>query len=104
MPSPTQSGRYARRERNDERPEREREPRVDRHRHDVNRDEAADEEPAEAMNVLDREARPASERFFAAIVRPSTTTPLSEKVRGDPGGARRVPVDRARGQMHAAAR
>ena len=51
--------------RDDDRPDRKRQPGIDRDREDVNRDEAADEQADEPVDVLDHEPRPAGKRLLA---------------------------------------
>ena len=87
-------------ERDEQLRERERQERVGRDRQDVDADEGADEQAAEAVDVLHREARPAAVLRLAPERQPERDDDAEHDVRRDAGGARRVPDRRARAQVH----
>ena len=91
-----------RRERDEELDERERQERVDRDGQDVDADQRADEQAAEAVDVLDREARPAAALRLASEREPEADDDAEDDVRRDARRARRVPDRRARAHVHAA--
>ena len=85
--------------------DREREVRVDGDRQDVDRDEQPDEQASEAMDVLEREPRPfLGRRALPAMVRPRQTTTVRTAYAVIPAARAAYQLDRARRQVHSAAR
>ena len=95
-PEPRPERPVARRERDEQLGEREGEERVGRDGQDVDADEGAHEQAAEAVDVLHREARPAAALRLAAEREPEADDDAEDDVRRDARGARRVPDGRAR--------
>src|SRR6266542_3379260 len=91
------------REGNDELGEREAGLRVDGDHRDVQDDEDADNQTGEAVDLLEREARPARELLLPGQHEAEDNGAREEQVRDDPAGPRRVPVDRDGRRRHAAA-
>ena len=66
-------------------------------------DEAADEQATESVDVLERKARPPPQRFSSGHGHPEAHDHRQKHVGGNAGRPGRVPVERARGQVHATA-
>ena len=64
-------------------------------------EERADQQAAEPVDILDREPRPPGQALPAGQPDPDADDGRQQDVGHDPGGPGRVPVDRARGQVHA---
>ena len=62
---------------------------------------APDQQAAEPVDVLDGEPRPPGQPFAAGEPDPDADDGGQQDIGDDPGGPGRVPVDRARGQVHA---
>src|SRR5215472_3499117 len=81
--------------------EREGQERVGGDRQDMDADERADEKTTEAVDVLEREARPAPILSLAAEREPEADDDAEHDVGGGSRRARRVPDRRARAHVHA---
>ena len=90
-----------RQQRDEDRADRERQPRVDRDRDDVDDHKGTDQQTDEPVHVFDGELRPASKRLASGHRQAKQDAEAQQEIRSDSRRAGRVPVDRIGGQVHA---